>query len=128
MSLLPQTSDGIATLQILHIKRISHLVFLRRNLRINSPSLKSVAYKSLVRPLLEYSSAAWDAYTKDNVKKLEMVQRRAARYVLNRYHNTSSVSEMLQELQWDTLEERRKRNRLSIVTFYQDTMTLIILA
>ena len=46
-----------------------------------------------------------------------MVQRRAARYVLNRYNNTSSVSEMLHELQWDTLEERRKKNRLSI--FYK---------
>ena len=33
------------------------------------------------------------------------------------YHNTSSVSEMLQELQWYTLEERRKRNRPSI--FYK---------
>ena len=35
---------------------------------INSPNLKSVAYKRLVRPLLEYSSAAWDPYTKENVK------------------------------------------------------------
>ena len=78
-----------------------------------------MAYKSLVRPLLEYSSGAWDPYTKGNVKKLEMVQRRAARYVLNQYNNASSVSEMLQgiPLQCDTLEERRERNRLSI--FYK---------
>ena len=46
-----------------HVANIAHkanqsLGVLRRNLRINSPSLKSVAYKSLVRPLLEYSSAA----------------------------------------------------------------------
>ena len=71
-----------------HVANIAHkanqsIGFLRRNLRINSPSLKSVAHKSLVHPLLEYSSAAWDAYTKDNGKKLEMVQRHAARYVLN---------------------------------------------
>ena len=57
------------------------LGFLRRNLRINSSNLKSVAYESLVRLLLEYSSAAWGLYTKENVMKLEMVQRRAARYV-----------------------------------------------
>jgi hypothetical protein len=30
--------------------------------------------------------------------KLEQVQRRAARYVTNRYHNTSSVSTMLNHL------------------------------
>ena len=46
------------------------------------------------------------------MKKLEMVQRRAARYVLNCFNYLSSVDEMLQELQWNTLEERRKKDRL----------------
>lgn len=59
---------------------------------INSPNLKSVAYNTLVWPLLETSSAAWDPYTKEKVKKLEMVQRRASMYVLNRYNNLSSVN------------------------------------
>jgi hypothetical protein len=36
-----------------------------------------------------------------------MVQRRAARYTCNRYHHTSSVTEMLQTLNWPTLEKRR---------------------
>ena len=40
-----------------------------------------------------------------------MIQRRAARYVLNRYNYLSSIDEMLQELQWNTLE-RRKKDRL----------------
>ena len=62
-----------------HVENIAYkanqsLGFLRRNLRINSPNLKSLAYNTLVRPLLEYSSASWDPYTKENVKKLEMVQ------------------------------------------------------
>ena len=105
-----------------HVENIAYkanqsLGFLRRNLRINSPNLKSLAYKTLVRPLLEYSSAAWDPYTKENVKKLEKVQRRAARYVLNQYNYLSSVNEMLQELQWNTLEERRKKDRL--IMFYK---------
>ena len=51
------------------------------------------------------------------MKKLEMVQRRAAQYVLNRFNYLSSVDEMLQELQWNTLEERRKKDRL--VMFYK---------
>jgi hypothetical protein len=37
----------------------------------------------------------------------EQVQRRTARYVTNRYHNTSSVLAMLNHLQLPTLEHRR---------------------
>ena len=63
---------------------------------------------SLVRPTLEYASSVWDPYQQNDIHRLEMVQRRAARYVTNRYHNTSSVSSMI-ELEWITLEERRKQ-------------------
>jgi hypothetical protein len=48
-----------------------------------------------VRPKLEYSCSIWDPYTHDNINKLEMVQRWAARYVQNNYHNTSSVTSMI---------------------------------
>ena len=44
--------------------------------------------------------------------RLEMVQRSAARYVTNRYHNPSSVSSMIEQLEWTTLQERRKHSRL----------------
>ena len=43
-----------------------------------------------------------------------MIQR-PSRYVTNRYHNTSSVETMLQKLQWPTLEERRKKARLTLL-------------
>lgn len=91
------------------------LGFLRRNLRINSPQLKTTAYFTLVRPLLEYACTVWDPYIKSEVRQLEQVQRRAARYVLNRHHSTSSVGSMLQELQWPTLEERRRLCRLHML-------------
>jgi hypothetical protein len=44
-----------------------------------------------------------------------MVQRRAARYVKKGYHNTSSVTEMLQQLQWTSLEARRRQARLVLL-------------
>jgi hypothetical protein len=34
------------------------------------------------------------------------------RYATNRYHNTSSVSSMIEQLEWTTLQERRKHSRL----------------
>ena len=67
--------------------------FLRRNLNISATSIKERAFFTLVRPLVEYASIVWDPYTQINVQKLEMVQRRAARYVKNRHGNTSSVSD-----------------------------------
>jgi hypothetical protein len=67
---------------------------------------------SLVRPTLEYASSVWDPYQQNDIHRLEMVQRRAARYVTNRYHNTSSVSSMIEQLEWTTLQERRKHSRL----------------
>ncbi len=54
----------------------------------------------------------WDPYTVTNKHKLEMVQRRSARFVLNRYHNRSSVGDMLETLGWQSLEERRKLAKL----------------
>jgi hypothetical protein len=90
------------------------LSFIKRNLRIPSRDTKTKAYKSLVRPSLEYSASVWDPHTQQNIKKLEAVQRRSARFVLNRYHNTSSPTEMLEQLQWPSLAQRRRIQRLSI--------------
>jgi len=77
----------------------------------------------MVRSNLEYCASVWSPHTEKLKSKLEQVQRRAARYVTNRYHNTSSVSAMLNHLQWPTLEHRRNLNRITIL--YKITNNLI---
>jgi hypothetical protein len=72
---------------------------------------------------LEYASPIWDPYHKTLKDKLEKVQRRAARFVKNDYARTSSVTSMLQDLDWETLEDRRTKSRL--VTIYKETHGLI---
>ena len=52
-----------------------------------------------------------------NNNNIEMVQRRAARWVKQDYRQTSSVSNMLYDHQWSTLHEHRKCCRLT--TFYK---------
>ncbi|XP_070183866.1 uncharacterized protein [Littorina saxatilis] len=99
------------------------LGFLRRNLKIGAVHTKELAYKSLVRPLLEYACTAWDPSSQKNIAKIEAVQRRAARYVLHRHRNTSSVGEMLQTLQWPSLEQRRRTSRLCML--YKITNNLV---
>ena len=71
-----------------------------------------MAYKSLVRPSVEYASTVLDPYEQNNIQKIEMVQRRAARYVTNKHGNRSSVVDMISNLQWKPLETRRKESRL----------------
>ena len=44
-----------------------------------------------------------------------MVQRRAARYATNRYLNTSSVTDMLEDLNWDTLVTRRAKSQVTML-------------
>ena len=96
-------------------KATSTLGVLKRNLKTSRTLIKERAYNTLVRPKVEYCSTVWDPHTQENKKKLEMVQRRAARYVCNRYNNTSSVGSMLADLGWDTLEHRRASSRMCMM-------------
>ena len=50
------------------------LGFLRRNIKIHSESLKTSAYKVLVRPQLEYCSTVCCPFTDSNISKLAAVQ------------------------------------------------------
>ena len=88
------------------------LGFFRRNINISSTTVKEQAYKSLVRSSLEYACSVWDPYTKENITQLEQVQHRDARYVTNCYNNTSSVSNMIEHLNWRILAYRRSDARL----------------
>ena len=52
-----------------------------------------------------------------NCHKLEQVQRRAARFACHRYEKTASVTTMMNDLKWESLETRRNNQRLT--TFYR---------
>jgi hypothetical protein len=105
------------TNNIVHVANANKsLGFLKRNLKTSNTNIKSQAYLSLVRPKLEYACSVWDPHIAEHRKKIEMVQRRAARYACNRYHNTSSITDMLQTLTWPTLQRRLKTK---LIMFYK---------
>lgn len=71
-------------------------------------------YFAIVRPHLEFACAVWDPHTASDIQKLEMVQRRAARFVVNNYKRSEgTVTGILDQLKWPTLEKRRKDTRLT---------------
>ena len=100
-----------------HVSEISSkatktLSFLRRNLAYAPRSTKEVAYKTLVRPKLEYAAPIWSPHSKLLINQIEKVQRTAARWTCRRWRNTSSLGEMLDELEWPSLEARRDQSSL----------------
>ncbi len=111
-----------------HIDKIvkkanSKLGFIRRNLRGVPQSIKACAYTSLVRPHLEYCGSVWDPYTQRNIKRLEGVQHRAARFVVHNYNWDVSGATLASALDWSTLEQRRAEARLA--NMYKITNNII---
>jgi hypothetical protein len=56
------------------------LHFTVRVLKKGNGNTKSLAYTSLVRPILEYGAACWDPYRKGQVNALDRLQNMAAKF------------------------------------------------
>ena len=65
----------------------------------------------------------WDTSSKDKRLQLEKIQRRAARWTTSNYDTRSSVTAMLNQLGWRTLEQRRADARLCL--FYKIVYGLV---
>ena len=65
----------------------------------------------MIHPIIEYAAIIWSAYTQSLINNPEAVQRKAVRSVC-RY---SSVSKMLQQLGWPTLEHRRLEEKGTMI-------------
>ena len=98
------------------------LGFLRRNMR----GCKSSA-RALVRPTWEYACSTWDPWNSGNIQQVEKVQRRAARFVTRNYHDRypGSVTQMVQQLQWEPLQVRRVTIRLVLLYKIQHGLVAI---
>ena len=104
-------------------KAFNTLKFIKRNVQTNNQKVKETAYKTYVRPQLEYCAPIWHPWQDKLSYKVERVQRAAARYVLNDYNFTSSVTDMLKILNWQTLENRRIQN--SLILLYKTKYHLV---
>ena len=90
------------------------LNMLRRNLSGCTQDTRALAYKALVRPVLEYASTVWDPYHANQIKKIQAVQRKAARFATGKYDPKVDTDELLKTLQWRSLQERRLIARMTL--------------
>ena len=77
-----------------------------------------MAYKGLVRAVLEYASQVLDLSWKTLQREFEKMQKRAARFVTgNCDSETGSMTKILEQVKWESLKQRRKGSRLMV--FYK---------
>ena len=62
---------------------------------------------------MEYAASVWDPHQQYLIDNIEKIQRRVARWVLSDHRQQSSVTNMLNQLHWPTLQLRRYVSRLS---------------
>jgi hypothetical protein len=91
--------------------------FLQRNIHSCHRDVKDMSYRIFVRPQLEYCCTVWDPHKRNQtqVKRMEAVQNRAARFAFNNWRRDSSVTEMIRLLEWEQLQIRRLKCRLILL-------------
>ena len=76
-------------------------------------NFRSLAVKTVWRPVLEYGSSVWDPSSILLQEELEKVQKRAARFVTGNYlYETGSMTGILEQLKWESLKKRRRDSRI----------------
>lgn len=71
-------------------------------------------YFCFIRPLLEYADVVWDNCSRELKNEIEAVQNEAAR-IVSGATKLCNIQTLLSELQWETLESRRKNHRLVLM-------------
>lgn len=110
---LTLTQDFRWDIHVSHVTSaaLKRLFFLRRSLASAPPETKLLAYKAFVRPVLEYANVAWFPFTNNLINALERIQRKAIRFVYNKYRITDSPTELLKKAGLLTIKNRAKLAR-----------------
>ena len=69
----------------------------------------------LERLIVEYATVAWSPHTNKGIDCMESVQCRAACFVDSNYSRYSSISSMLTDLNWPSLQSRHRICDLGII-------------
>ncbi len=101
-----------------HIDSVLHKAFtrlngIRRIRMLVTRAIRETLYKALVLPIVEYGSVLIDNCSAFLKQRMERLHRNAAVIVTGAFKNTG-YARLLNELGWDTLDDRRKLSRLCL--------------
>ena len=89
------------------------LVLRKYRLILPRKALETI-YISMIRPILEYGNVLYDNCTLSNKWAIENIQRQAALLCTGGYRHTD-YKNLLIELNWESLSDRRKQHKLVIL-------------
>ena len=69
----------------------------------------------MVRPKLKYCSSIWDTFHQKYKNTFKSVQHRAEKFVFKDFRRHRNDSDMLRDINWKTLEDRRTISRLILL-------------
>ena len=99
---------------ILRGKVISGIFALRRlKPFVEKDTLLSV-YNSIVRPYFNYCSEVWDVFGETQSKRLQKLQNRSARIIMNMNNDVESTV-ALNALGWQLLQAERKKAKAKLM-------------
>lgn len=90
------------------------LGYLQRTMKLAPSNLKLLAYKTLIRPKLEYAAAIWDPHQSYLIENIEAIQNRAVRFTFSDYSSFTSVTNLKSRAALPPLNHRRKLARLAL--------------
>lgn len=96
---------------------------LRRKLYLASRDVKLIAYKTFIRPKLEYASLIWWPHQIYLINILERIQNKAARFISRNYSQRSSVTRIKYDLSLTSLANKSTISRLVFLhnTYYNES-------
>ena len=83
---------------------------LRRIRSLVSQSTAVQIYNALIQPYFDYCAPVWDGLSSYLCEKLQKLQNRAARVILQANCEVNS-SQLLETLKWDQLSLRRRKHK-----------------
>lgn len=89
------------------IKKATGILYMiMRSLKKASSRTKRIAYFTICRPVLEFSSVVWSPHHQLYINKIEAVNRRAYRWAYNK-GKFDHITDLMMLNNWPTLAERR---------------------